>query len=35
MIVTLRVGVRAKKGEGGGGGGGEKNISLLSPRPFP
>ena len=33
MIVTLRVGVRAKKGEGGGGG--EKNISLLSPRPFP
>ena len=33
MIVTLRVGVRAKKGEGGGEE--RKNISLLSPRPFP
>ena len=29
-MVTLRVGVRAKEGEGGGGG--EKKFSLLSPR---
>ena len=27
-IATLRVGVRAKKGEGGGGGGGEKSVKI-------